>query len=813
MADPNNIPTGTGEIMKSFQLTTDSIAKKSDPAYGKAISSYIGSTVFAGTTGYYFSRNARFRKNRNAANGRIDVFARFSDRLEFDGKTDYANLNWQSIHIHNRIISGLVGRWMNRNEKIQVTATDSLSLKEKQDEYERLEFFVANRDKLEEIQKQSGVQVLPQEGVPGNKEELDLWQSQYQRLPEEILNELAINDILAAEGFLDSNKEKGLHDCAEVGFVGTYTYMDEFGVIHVELIAPENALYSDSKYPDFRDTSWRGRVKSWKISELRRKYGVEFGGKLTEEQLWEIAGTAKEYNLSDKLRWEAIWNTAFMRPYDEWNVDAIEFELRSVDSESYTVTETKQNKSTIVQNGKPNKVKDNQKVIEDTNINIYRGVYLKNQNILLEWGLKKNMIRPQDPKEAGNAEFSYSFYMYQNYEMRNLAVPEKIEVPVDGMIMVDLKIQQLVAKMRPVGAAIDETALQNIDYGLGDKNKNVDRKKLYDQTGDIYYRGLDAEGNRVPVPIQELQNSGFLGQMQGLISLYQFHFQRLKDELGEDPNLITQALQPRVTAGNVDAAQRTAENATDYMYWAWASVMEETAKKISCLLKSSVLYGASVYRKLLKEDDVQGRIFGTKFRMLPTEQEIAMLDARMNQAVAADPSIMMFIDTFKILRIAKEDIKLAEQYYNVCMKKMYAAQTDREQQNQQATFQAQNQSAITAETEKRKTMQQEVAMKGQIENMVSKEKQKEIILTGIFGIRQKGLDVGIWSGVEQEMIKNVGLPLFAENVQNAIAITDAMDGGDEEQGEGEQGGAPEEQQGQPMQQQMQPQQMNQQQVA
>ena len=78
------------------------------------------------------------------------------------------------------------------------------------------------------------------------------------------------------------------------------------------------------------------------------------------------------------------------------------------------------------------------------------------------------MIRPQDPREIGNAEFSYSFVMPQNYLARNLAIPEKIEAAVDGMMLALLKMQQVVARMRPTGAAIDESALQNIDYGLGD---------------------------------------------------------------------------------------------------------------------------------------------------------------------------------------------------------------------------------------------------------------------------------------------------------------------------------------------------------
>ena len=49
--------------------------------------------------------------------------------------------------------------------------------------------------------------------------------------------------------------------------------------------------------------------------------------------------------------------------------------------------------------------------------------------------------------------------------------------------------------------------LIEVDFGLGEEgNKAVDKKKLYDQTGDIYYRGRGAEGNPIPIPITELAN-------------------------------------------------------------------------------------------------------------------------------------------------------------------------------------------------------------------------------------------------------------------------------------------------------------------
>lgn len=775
--NPLNIPPQSGQIVKSFQLDDLSIKDKSDDSYGLQLGKYIESTISGNNyNSYYFNRNQRFIKNRNAANGREDIQSKFADRLEFNGKFNYINIGWQSLHIQNRIISGLVGRWMGRDEKIVVTATDSLSVKDKQDEYDNLEFMMTNKDMLHNLQKASGVQIVPKnQFIPADKDELSLWQAQFQRTPEEILYETAINDILRANGFFDVIKEKLLHDSSAVGLLGVDVSMDKEGIIHVDLEKPENLVYSYSNFPDFRDTTWRGKVKSMKISELRKKYGEEFGGKLTEEQLWSLAETATEYNRFDKLTWNYNWNYSFMRPYDEWNIEVIEFYFKTVDSDSYTITETKGNKSTLIQKGAPKKIKDNQKAVEDTHINIYKGVYVRNKSLMLEWGIFDNMITPQNPKEAGNAEFPISMYMYQNYEMRNLAIPEKIEEPCDQMILCRLKIQQLVAKMIPVGAAINIDAMQELDYGLGDKNKAIDPQKLYEQTGRLYYRGKDAEGNPVPVPITELQNSGFVGQMQGLIALYNFNYGVLKDELGEDPNLITQAVQPRVTSDNVAVSQKASENATDYMYDAYLYILQDVARKVACLLHKSVTFGSAAYRHLLKQADIKDRVFNTDFAMLPTEQEMSVFNAMMNQAIGSNPEFVLYIDPFQLMRIAKEDVKFAEILFRQGQKKMIAAQQQQAAQNQQMNAQVQQESLQMKAQADMQHLQAEMQMKGDLSDRESKNNILESMVTGIMQIMAKGLDVQPeWKPVEQEIIAYTLMPLFAQNMQKTGALGSAI---------------------------------------
>ncbi len=785
----NNTYNNGQDALKAFQLDQVPISDKESKDFGLRMSRKIWGQVQASLGGYYYARNARFIKNRNFANGLIDVQSMFRDRFQFNGKQNYIRLAWQTLQIVNRIVSGLIGRWMEREEKINVTAIDDLSQNDKKEEYDQLEFIVANRKMVESLQQASGVNLMPQDkDIPEDKDELDLWQSQFQRTPEEIMQEMGCNNVLQSNGWFDVLKEKMLHDSSEVGLVGTNTWMDKQGVIHVEWVKPENAVYSATDYEDFRDTTYRGEIPSLKISELRKCWGKEFNPDnplaLTEEELFKIAQTAKEYKTVTNLLWNDIFNTLFFRPYDEWNVRCLKFEVKSVDEEPYTVTTSKSTSTTYTEKGLPRtasgklreKPLDNQNVLTDTNINIYKGAYLPDTDTLMEWGLKTNMIRPQDPTEAGNAEFSYSFYMYQNYQMRNMAIPEKIEAAIDGMMHACLKMQQVIARMRPTGAAINTDALQEIDFGLGDddSNKGVNPKKLYDQTGDIYYRGRDAEGNPIPVPIVELQNSGFIGQMDGLIKNYQFWYERMKDDLGEDPNLITAALQPRVTNDNVEAAQDTANFATDYMYKAYTECMKQTSKKISCLLKDSITYGSKAYRDSVGEE-VTNRVFTTEVKLMPTAQMVAVFTAMMNQAMQSTPQLVLFIDPMRLIRIAKQDVKLAEIYFRRGQKKMLQFQQQQAAQNSQMNAEAQQQSLQQKAALDKEHMQVEMEMKAELSEKESKNKKEEIILNGVFQVMAKGVDVQPeWKPVIDELIHNVAIPLLSQNIQSTTQLGAAI---------------------------------------
>ena len=772
--------------LKSFALSGNT-KEKSDKKFGDKIVLQCEELL---NSGYFTERNDRFALNRQLAEGRMNM-DKFKDFFNIDGKSDYVNISWKAIMIVNTIISRLVGRWMTKVEKAKVEAVDIISTKKKKDIVDQAEFLLYNREILEKLQEQSGVQMIPQDSfIPDDKDDLDLWAKEEMRLPEEILYEKGINGTLEECGWGDSgiNKRKIKHDAATVGLICSETYSDSKGKIHVDYHRPENSFYSYSQYADFRDAAIKGVVVSYSLSEISSMYP-----KLTVEELFEIAKTAKEFQSNDKLKYDSKWGRNSSLPFDDWTVDCVRFTLKSLDNDGYEMKVSKAGKLFV---DKKNKKPDNEnEYVENKIWRIYRGVYVRDSKEILEWGLEKNMIKPQEYDKISDAYSPFSFYMYQNEGMRNLAIPEKIEEPVEQMILARLKIQQQVASMRKSGLMYDIDGLQEMDLGNGTV-KPLELMRVTDQTGNVYFRGKDAEGNRLDNPIRETPNTGNVPQIQALITVYNFHQQVLRDEIGSNEQAEGQTAKPRVGQDNVQSSLEVSFNAIDYMNDACISLTQEIASHIACLLHDAVEFGAEEYRSLMKEDAVKQRVFNTKIEMLPDTQELSEFDATINMLMQSNPTLVMYMNPEKIKRIARENLKLADLFLRGGQKRALKGEMEKAQQQSKMNADTQQQAGIAVEQSKQQTLQIELQTKTAIEMALSANKQKETLMQGIFGIYQKGIPMPAeLQDLANEIIKNVGIPLFAQNMQMQQQIADQA----QQQQDPNQQQDPSQQQGQPQQ--------------
>jgi hypothetical protein len=652
---------------------------KKDEKEGLKIAKFIQKAF---NSGYFNNRNKKFQKNRMFSRGRQPM-SEFLDLLNVDGKEAFVNLDMKAPAIAPKFMQVIIGGFMKRQEVARATAIDPVSIERKKYDKDEAEFRMNFGDQVRQIEEQAGVKLMPEgQFTPEDYTELELYFGMEYQLPEEILFEKGIDYVCYSNGW-DVIKRKIIEDLIETGVASTKTSVAPNGKITIRRVVPENLIYSFSEYDDFRDVSFVGEIVSMKMIDIRNAYPS-----LDEKMIYTISMKAKQFN--QNVKWDEKYRFSVDRPYDDWTVDVIDFEIKSIDTVIY---QSKINKfgNIIVEkkDREPQRLGDNKELIKKDMFVIYKGVHVMNTDIMLEWGLAKNMIKPSVAKEVADVYFSYSLYMYENLDLLNMALPERMETSIRQMTLAHLKIQQLVAKLRPSGLIIDIDSLTDISIGQGKNISPLEIQRIYDQTGNIYYRRRTEDGDQINgVPISEAPNSSSIGQLQELITVYNHYLERLRDEIGVNEYREGATVNPKIGLGVQQAQIAASNNATDFIYSAYLSIYQQTCLKIALLLYDSVLYGGKQYEDYLSKEVVKDKAFDVKIEVMPDDRERQFVESMIQTALSA--GIIEFEDAFRIRSI--KNTKLAEMYLSKAKKKKQKEDLQKAQVNSQMNAQSQQQS-------------------------------------------------------------------------------------------------------------------------
>ena len=663
----------------NFHLANSKV--KRDEKEGLKISKFIEKAF---NSGYFNRRNKKFEKNRMFSRGRQPM-SEFLDLLNVDGKEAFVNLDMKAPAIAPKFMQVILGGFMKRMEVAKASAIDPISINRKKYDKDEAEFRMNFGDQVRDIEEQSGVKLMAEgKFTPADYEELELYFGLEYQLPEEILFEKGIDYVTHANGW-DVIKRKILEDLIEVGVAATKVSVSQSGKISLRRVIPENLIYSFSEYDDFRDVSFVGEVISMKIVDIRNNYP-----NMDEQTLFKVAAKSKQFN--SNVKWDERYRFSIDRPYDDWTVDVIDFEIKTIDTMIYQAKINKFGNLIVERKEKePQRLGDNKELIKKDLYVIYRGVYVTGTEIMLEWGVAKNMIKPSKPKEMSEVHFSYSLYMYENLDLLNMALPERMETSIRQMTLAHLKLQQLIAKLRPSGLIIDIDSLSDISLGQGKNIGPLEIQKIYDQTGNIYYRRRTEDGDNVnSIPIQEAPNSSSIGQIQELIMVYNHYLDRLRDEIGVNEYREGATVNPKIGLGVQQAQIAASNNATDFIYDSYLSIYQQTGIKIALLLYDSVLYGGQQYREYLNPKDVDGKVFDIRIDILPDDKERQFVEAMIQTALSA--GIIEFEDAFRVRSI--KNTKLAEMYLAKAKKRKAKEDMERAQANSQMNAQSQQQSIV-----------------------------------------------------------------------------------------------------------------------
>ena len=668
-----------------LQMHMDRPSQKRKKDYGLKIAKGIFNSADRNSDGFYGKRYRQWRANREFSYG-TNSTKEFMDLMRIEGNQSYINIDWTPIKIAPKFVEILLGQFMSRRETPIVKAVDDNSVDSKEFEKQEARFRMVEKEKIQEIEQAMGHKIESHKYTPQDEDELALYFDLEYRLPEEILFEQKIKKTLEDN---DSNvlKRQLLRDIIDCNFAVTKLFFDANNNIRMKRCKPENMIYNVFESDNGKDISYIGEVYPMKLAAIRRKFNLD------EETLFKIAQkSSRELKRSENLYWRDSYKYTELRPYDDYSVLVFDFEIKSTDVEFSVKTENQFGNLLVVQKqGKPVAAAGGQingEVLESKRMNIYNGIWIVDTDIILKWDISENIIRPY--QNGVDAFFNYSVVCPNANGSLVPSMIEKAMGPIRQMILIRLKMQQLIATMRPDGFAVDISGLRDVDLGLGNTTDPLKLMRVYDQTGRVYWDSTGDDGERKSMPINAIPSNANIAQLNTLVGQYNFELDRLREEMGISEYKDGSSVPVKTGLGVMQNAISASNNATEYIYDAYSILMEQTCQKLSMMIWDLIIFKASKFKEFEGYDaSVMDMTFDVKVKLLPDDKDKAELMQLMNTALQA--GAITYEQVFKIKHI--EDIKLAELYLSRSMKKAKKEAEESAQQNSQMNAQIQQQSS------------------------------------------------------------------------------------------------------------------------
>ncbi len=590
-------------------LSNDEI--KDSPEYGLKL---LKAAITKYQTGYLgesrLARKNRFDYNRSFAMGKQPM-DEYKDLLDLDGELSVINLPYNPLKIAIPFINRLKDRYFQRDEIIQCSAVDVFTQGKKKSAKDNAIFKLKEKENIIAAQQHAGVPLEDfSDDDPQSLSEIDIEFGFNYKEREEVIMENLINIVFYETKFSTVIKNRLMDDLINCGYAGTKTYINGSGRIVIRPIRPENIITSFCEFDDFNDWQYLGETYYMSIMEVRMLYP----GKISEQKLYELSTTlvGKYGNPSvTALSWSPMYVTALTRPYDSWRVPIVEISFKTLYNLKKTVIIDRFGKENIVTtvnnpNAETKDITSNPYYVE------YTGVMIMDTEYLLEWGLSKNMVKPNENLEEIISP--YTFFMYNNTEMANTPLIETMIPIIKEMQLAKLQQLKIMAAAAPDGYDIDIATMSDIDLtGTGKTLSPLDLYKIYKQTGMKYYKSIPdegIEGGQRRVPIQA-NNVPFSAKLEQFREVYNDGLMQLTNIVSNEldaGNIRNQAVSQEV----VKQAKQTGESTSNYIYNSFLNIMQRTAKVVQLRGWDILFHGKKFgvefydgYRMMLGENKIK----------------------------------------------------------------------------------------------------------------------------------------------------------------------------------------------------------------
>ena len=736
------------------QIVSD-LEKMSDD-YGLKVAKAIESEWFKRDSGTnrFFGNQTEFHKLRLYARGEQSI-QKYKDELSINGDLSYLNLDWKPVPIIPKFVDIVVNGISERAFDIKTYTQDPYGMSKRTKYMESVLRDMRTKEISQFAKDNFGVEITENdpEKLPDSQEELELHMQLSYKQAVELAEEQAINVVLNGNKY-DLTRRRVNYDLTVLGIGCVKTTFSKAEGIKVDYVDPATLVYSYTESPYFDDIYYVGEVKSVPVNELKKSFP-----NLTQDQLEKITGQGFQNS--------GFYNRSLteQNQLDKNQVQILYFNYKTYANEVYKVKETATGASKIiVKEGDWNPVIDDaleqrfgklEKSIEV----LYEGALVLGTEIMLQWGLAKNMLRPKS--DYTKVQMNYSIVAPRMYKGRIESLVGRITGFADMIQLTHLKLQQVMSRLVPDGVYLDADGLAEIDLGNGTNYNPQEALNMFFQTGSIIGRSFTSDGDMNPgkIPIQEIQNSAGSAKMQSLIGTYNYYLQMIRDVTGlnEARDASTPSKDSLVGVQKIAAAN--SNTATRHILQSGLFLTAETAEKVSLRISDILEYsptknafiqsiGTHNVATLDELTELHLYDFGIFIELAPDDEQKQMLENNIQMALTQQTIDLE--DAIDLREI--KNVKLANQLLKIRRKKKMEADQAAQQQNIQAQAQANaeaQQVAAQAEVQKQQALTQQklqleqAKSKFELERLMQEVNLKKELMNHEFMInmRLKGMEL------------------------------------------------------------------------
>lgn len=664
----------------------------------------------------------RFREYRDYALGNQSIakYKNMIQQKDANGQQmeSFAQLDFTVLPIIPKFRKIALANLNKLGHNIVATAIDPLALDHKEDYFAEKEANIILKEQLKEIQGIESV-IGMDTTDPQDLEELDIKRKYGYKHMAAMEAEQGFKLIFSNNNYTEIAK-KVKEDLFDFGVGGVREYFDENGKIRIRRVKPQNWITSYCEESDFSDCRYMGEVLNMSLVEVKKASGFDND---TMELIAEHTGF-------DFRSTENNFQKNYSRSYDDHKVAVLDLEFFSL---NYLVNEKRVDKrgNEIVRKGDIDaKVGRNKEVSKAEYQVVYRCKWIVGTEYIFDYGLETNM------KRAKNAlrETTLSFHMYApfNDQMRFFGVVESMMPAADAIQIAWIKLQNFMLRAKPSGIAINLRALENINIGHGGKKwEPLKVLDLFEQTGNYVFRDANQEGEPMGAPIVPLSNQ-ILQEAQFIVGMINSYTQILRDNIGFNEVTDGSTPNPKTLVGVADMAAQSTSNALHHITESAVHINESVANSLLLRMQDAFRSGkVKAYITALGEN--------TRDFMRSIDTDISMHELSITVEDKPDAEETMRYDrkvemALSTQQITIEDATFLETIDNIKEKSaVLAYRVRKNRENSQAEAerlqamngQIQQQSAMVAEEEKRKTLQMEHQLKMEY-LMMEKQAQMEI---------------------------------------------------------------------------------------